>query len=53
MHLSNILNALDADDNEKSQLIEFFNTLRITIKVAKFEQKFWLIQRFFDLRKDV
>ena len=35
MHLSNILNALDADDNEKSQLIEFFNEKLVSHSLVK------------------
>ena len=35
MHLSNILNALDADDHEKSQLIEFFNEKLVSHSLVK------------------
>ena len=35
MHLSNILNAVDADDNEKSQLIEFFNEKLVSHSLVK------------------
>ena len=35
MHLSNILNALDADDHEKSQLIEFFNEKLVSHGLVK------------------
>ena len=35
MHLSNILNALDTDDYEKSQLIEFFNEKLVSHSLVK------------------
>ena len=35
MHLSNILNLLDTNDNEKSQLIEFFNEKQVSHSLVK------------------
>ena len=35
MHLSNILNLLDTNDNEKSQLIEFFNEKLVSHSLVK------------------
>ena len=35
MHLSNILNALDAGDHEKSQLSEFFNEKLVSHSLVK------------------